>query len=73
MSSNTIPVIPERKNRKIPIDPIEYNKKIYAFRRKIELFFAKLKENKQLVVRYEKSETAFFAFIAFATIRQYFC
>ena len=42
-SNNNIPVIPGRKNRKIPI---EYDKKIYALRKPIEMFFGKLKENK---------------------------
>jgi transposase len=64
-SNNNIPVIPGRKNRKIEI---VYDKKIYAFRRKIEAFFGKLKENKRLAVRYEKSDLAFLSFIAIAAI-----
>jgi transposase len=65
-SQNNIPVIPGRKNRKIKI---VYDKKIYKLRRRIEQFFGKLKENKRLAVRYEKSDATFLAFIAIASIQ----
>ena len=39
-SSNNTPVIPGRKNRKIPIS---YDKTLYKLRRKIEIFFGKIK------------------------------
>ena len=52
-SRNNIPVIPGRKNR---IIKIEYDKVIYNLRRKIEIFFGKLKENKRLALRYDKSD-----------------
>jgi transposase len=65
ISNNNIPVIPGRKNRKIPI---EYDKAIYKYRRRIEAFFGKLKENKRLAVRYDKSDSAFLSFIALAAI-----
>ena len=65
-SQNNIPVIPGRKNR---IVKIEYDKNIYNLRRKIEIFFGKLKENKRLALRYDKSDHAFFAFIALAAIK----
>ena len=70
ISNNNIPVIPGRKNRKITI---EYDKEKYELRKKIEFFFARLKENRRLTVRYEKSDTIFLAFIAFAAIKQYLC
>jgi hypothetical protein len=38
-SNNNTPVIPGRKNRRIPIT---YDKILYRFRRKIEIFFGKL-------------------------------
>jgi transposase len=69
-SNNNIPVIPGRKNRKIPI---EYDKEKYKLRKRIENFFAKLKENKRLAVRYEKSDSAFMAFIAMAAIKSHLC
>ena len=69
-SNNNIPVIPGRKNRKVPI---EYDKKKYKLRTRIEYFFAKLKENKRLAVRYEKSDQAFLAFIAIAALKSYLC
>ena len=64
-SQNNIPVIPGRKNRKVQV---EYDKAIYRLRRRIEQYFGKLKENKRLAMRYEKSDVAFLAFIAIAMI-----
>ena len=46
-SNNNTPVISGRKNRKVPII---YNKGLYKLRRKIEIFFGKLKENKRLAM-----------------------
>jgi len=64
-SQNNIPVIPGRKNRKVAI---VYDKTIYRLRRRIEQFFGKLKENKRLGMRYDKSDAVFLTFIALATI-----
>jgi transposase len=60
-SQNNIPVIPGRKNRKIKI---YYDKAVYKMRKRIEQFFGKLKENKRLAMRYEKSDEVFLSFIA---------
>jgi transposase len=65
-SQNNTPVIPGRKNRKLKI---EYDTRIYTLRTRIEQFFGKLKENKRLSMRYEKSDTVFFAFIAAGIIK----
>ncbi len=65
-SNNNIPVIPGRKNRK---EIIEYDKDKFKIRRKIEHFFAMLKENRRLALRFEKSDLAFLGFIALATIK----
>lgn len=65
-SRNNIPVIPGRKNRKIPI---EYDKGIYRLRRHIEIFFGKIKENKRLGMRYEKLDENFLGFIALAAFK----
>lgn len=64
-SQNNTPVIPGRKNRKLKI---EYDKAIYKLRKRIEQFFGKLKENKRLAMRYEKSDIVFLTFIALASI-----
>lgn len=64
-SQNNTPVIPGRKNRKVKV---EYDKAIYKLRKRIEQFFGKLKENKRLAMRYEKSDTVFLAFIALGII-----
>ena len=46
-SNNNIPVIPGRKNRKLPIT---YGKSMYKIRRKIEILFGKIKENRRLAM-----------------------
>jgi len=65
-ANNNIPVIPGRKNRKIPI---EYDKKIYKLRKRIEELFRKLKENKRLGMRFEKLDETFLGFIALASLK----
>jgi len=60
------PVIPGRKNRKIKI---EYDKVVYKKRGAIERLFGKIKENRRLAVRYDKSDIAFLSFIAIALIK----
>ena len=70
LSNNNIPVIPGRKNRK---EAILYDKTKYKLRLLIENFFAKLKENRRLSMRFDKSDSAFLAFIAFAAIKLYLC
>ena len=66
MANNNIPVIPGRKNRKIPI---EYDKKVYKLRKRIEMFFGKIKENKRLSMRYDKLDETFLGFIALASLK----
>lgn len=69
LSNNNIPVIPGRKNRK---EAILYDKTKYKLRLLIENFFAKLnKENSGLSMRFDKLDSAFLAFIAFAAIKLY--
>jgi transposase len=65
-SQNNIPVIPGRKNRKIPI---VYDKIMYRLRGGIERFFGKLKENKRLSQRYDKEDNVFLSFIALASLK----
>ena len=52
-ANNNIPVIPGRTNRKTPV---VYDKAIYKLRRKIEMFFGKIKKNRRVTIRYEKTE-----------------
>jgi len=70
ISNNNSPVIPGRKNKK---EYIEYDKDKFKLRRKIEHFFAMLKENRRLALRFEKSDLAFLGFIAIATIKYNLC
>jgi hypothetical protein len=65
-SNNNIPVIPGRKNRK---QPIIYDKVMYKIRRKIEMLFGKIKENRRLAMRFDKADVAFLGFIALAIIK----
>jgi transposase len=67
-SNNNIPVIPGRKNRKVQII---YDKSVYKLRKRIEIFFGKIKENRRLAVRYEKLDTTFLGFIAMAIIKAF--
>jgi transposase len=66
LSNNNIPVIPGRKNRKVPV---VYDKTIYRLREAIERFFGKLKENKRLSQRYDKADHVFLNFIALASLK----
>ena len=70
MSNNNVPVIAGRKNR---TEPIEYDKNKFKLRSKIENFFALLKENRRLALRFEKSDLAFLGFIAIAVIKYNLC
>jgi hypothetical protein len=65
-ANNYILVIPERKNRKVPID---YDKKLYALRCHIKMFFGRIKENWRLTARYEKTGLCFLGFIACAILK----
>ncbi len=69
-ANNSVPVIPGRVNRR---EPITYDKTIYRLRRRIEMFFGKIKENRRLAVHYEKTDNAFLGFIALATIPLHLC
>lgn len=70
LSNNNIPVIPGRKNR---IEHIEYDKDKFKIRSRIENFFAKLKENRRLALRFEKSDLNFLGFVAMAAIKYNLC
>ena len=68
--NNNVPVIPGRKNRK---KAIEYDRQRYKKRSLIERLFGRMKENRRLTVRYEKSDLNFLNFIIFAFIKMYLC
>jgi hypothetical protein len=63
-------VIPGRKNRK---KAVVYDEEKYKKRPYIERVFGKIKENRCLVVRYEKSDINFLNFIMFAFIKILIC
>ena len=68
--SNNIPVIPGRSNRN---QVVEYDKRKYALRKRVEQFFGRIKENRRLTVRYEKSDLNFLGFIAIAMVNMNLC
>jgi transposase len=68
--NNTIPVIPGRKNRK---EAIAYDKQKYRKRSFIERIFGKIKENRRLTVRYEKTDMNFLGSILIAFLKILLC
>jgi transposase len=68
--NNNEPVIPGRKNRK---EEIGYDKEKYRKRSFIERIFGKIKENRRLTVRYEKSDINFLGFILVAFLKILLC
>jgi hypothetical protein len=67
-ANNNIPVIPGRKNRKVVV---LYDKTVYRLRKRIEMFFGRIKENRRLVVRDEKLDATFLGFIALAILEAF--
>jgi transposase len=68
--NNNPPVIPGRRSRK---KEIAYDKEKYKKRGLIERIFGKLKENRRLAVRYEKSDINFLGFILIGFIKILLC
>ena len=68
--NNNTPVIPGGKNRK---EEVEYDRERYKKRGLIERIFGKIKENRRMAVRYEKSDINFLNFIIFAFIKIDLC
>jgi transposase len=69
-ANNNIPVIPGRKNR---LKPVEYDRDRYKKRSYIERVFGKIKENRRLTVRYEKSDLNFLSFILITFLKISLC
>jgi transposase len=64
--NNNKVVIPGRRNRR---EEIAYDREEYKKRGEVERIFGKIKENRRLVVRYEKSDINFLGFIFIAFIK----
>ena len=60
-----IAVIPPKSNRKVQRD---YDRDLYKERNLIERMFGKLKQFRRIATRYDKTKTAFMAFIHIASI-----
>jgi len=61
-----LPVIPPRKSRKVPA-PLDRD--LYRERNKIERLVGRLKENRRLATRYEKTAGAFLGMLDLAAVR----
>jgi transposase len=68
--NNNEPVIPGRRNRK---EEIAYDKEKYKKRGLTERIFGKLKENRRLALRYEKSDINFLGFIIIGFLKILLC
>lgn len=67
---NIRPEIPPRKNR---LEKRFYDKTVYAWRRRIENMFQKIKENRRLALRVDKLDTSFMGFLVLAFIKMIVC
>ena len=65
-SQNCTPVIPGKKNRKLPVI---HDEELYKRRGLIERIFGKIKENSRLSMRKEKSDCNFLAMIGMALVK----
>jgi transposase len=62
------PVIPSRRNRKLPA---AFDRETYKQRNRIERMFNKLKNWRRVATRYDKSASSFLAFITIAAVKQW--
>ena len=60
------PVIPSKRSRKILIP---HDKALYKERNLIERMFNKLKQNRRIATRFEKTKSSFAGFIALAALK----
>ena len=61
-----LPIIPPRSNRKVPEHP-DYRR--YKDRNRVERLFAKLKQQRRIATRYDKTAESFLGFIDITSIR----
>lgn len=61
-----LPIIPPRSNRKAPEHP-DYRR--YKDRNRIERMFGKLKQQRRIATRYDKSALSFESFLNLAAVR----
>ena len=64
--SNILPVIPPRSNRKAPQHP-DYRR--YRDRNRVERMFGKLKQQRRIATRYDKTVLSFESFLNLAASR----
>jgi transposase len=65
LSLGIVPVVPPKSNR---VDPWRYDRTLYKKRNEIERLFRRLKGYRRIFSRFEKLDTVFLGFLAFAFI-----
>ena len=60
-----IPIVPPRKNRKLPW---QYDTKLYKFRNEVERFFLRIKRFRKVFTHYDKLDIIYFSIVTLALI-----
>lgn len=60
-----IPVVPPKKNRKVPW---EYDSELYKRRNEVERFFLRLKRFRKVFTRYDKLDVIYFSVVTLSLI-----
>lgn len=68
LSENIEPVIPPRSNRK---EHIHCDFKAYKDRNQVERLFNRLKQNRRIATRYDKTKLSFEAFLTIAALKDW--
>lgn len=61
-----LPVIPSKRSRKVPIP---HDTGLYKERNRIERLFNKLKQNRRIATRFDKTKLSFMGFISLAALK----
>ena len=54
------------------VKTVDYDQTVYTLRKRTEMFCGRIKENRRLVVRYEKLDAAFLGCIAIAIVEAFY-
>ena len=65
LTQGLIPVVPPKKNRRIPL---QYDMELYKRRNEVERFFLRLKRFRKVFIRYDKLDVIYFSVVTLALI-----
>ena len=65
LTQGFIPVVPPKKNRRIPW---QYDEELYKRRNEVERFFLRLKRFRKVFTRYDKLDVIYFSVVTLALI-----